>query len=241
MHACLGVTCHLHFWHNDRSPLVLPSTEVTQGWSGHRISISTQSLPWRRRFSCRSCLGLNLQPFDHEQRSMNTLNQSPPFVMGFFLNCPPGSCTYSESFKQTKAAVRNVENEVEQWWDSRLHDGQHLWPGCHTMGKNASLLHSCHTKDYISLSSLSLVKADLMIWLMQKKHSFFLSTTLSLSPPSLCPSFSPSSLYLSLQSTLSLFLKVWRCDLNVDHHHHTIGCTYTNLSCKKGLMMWLMQ
>ena len=33
--ACLGVTCHLHFWQNDRS--LLCATVVTQGWNGHWI------------------------------------------------------------------------------------------------------------------------------------------------------------------------------------------------------------
>ena len=37
----LCVTCHLHFWQNDRS--LLHCTAVTQGLNGHRIRISTQS------------------------------------------------------------------------------------------------------------------------------------------------------------------------------------------------------
>ena len=41
MHACLGVSCHLHFWQNDRG--YLHATEVTQGWNGHWISQHTKS------------------------------------------------------------------------------------------------------------------------------------------------------------------------------------------------------
>ena len=33
MYACLGVTCHLHFWQNDRC--LLRGTRVTRGWNGH--------------------------------------------------------------------------------------------------------------------------------------------------------------------------------------------------------------
>ena len=33
MYACLAVTCHLHFWQNDRDPL--HATAVTQGWNGY--------------------------------------------------------------------------------------------------------------------------------------------------------------------------------------------------------------
>ena len=34
VHACLTVTCHLHFWQNDRGPL--RATAVTRGWNGYR-------------------------------------------------------------------------------------------------------------------------------------------------------------------------------------------------------------
>ena len=34
MHACLAVTCHLHFWQNDRD--FLRATVVTRGWNGYR-------------------------------------------------------------------------------------------------------------------------------------------------------------------------------------------------------------
>ena len=34
MYACLAVTCHLHFWQNDRD--FLCATVVTRGWNGYR-------------------------------------------------------------------------------------------------------------------------------------------------------------------------------------------------------------
>ena len=34
VYACLAVTCHLHFWRNDRG--LLRATAVTRGWNGHR-------------------------------------------------------------------------------------------------------------------------------------------------------------------------------------------------------------
>ena len=34
VYACLAVTCHLHFWHNDRD--FLRATVVTRGWNGYR-------------------------------------------------------------------------------------------------------------------------------------------------------------------------------------------------------------
>ena len=41
MYACLGVTCHLHFWQNDRG--LLGAIAVTRGWNGHQIRVSTQN------------------------------------------------------------------------------------------------------------------------------------------------------------------------------------------------------
>ena len=34
VYACLAVTCHLHFWQNDRN--LLCATAVTRGWNGYR-------------------------------------------------------------------------------------------------------------------------------------------------------------------------------------------------------------
>ena len=34
VYACLAVTCHLHFWQNDRD--LLRATAVTRGWNGYR-------------------------------------------------------------------------------------------------------------------------------------------------------------------------------------------------------------
>ena len=33
VYACLTVTCHLHFWQNDRD--LLRATAVTRGWNGY--------------------------------------------------------------------------------------------------------------------------------------------------------------------------------------------------------------
>ena len=44
VYACLGVTCHLHFWQNDRS--LLRATAVTRGWNGHtKLTLEKKSLP----------------------------------------------------------------------------------------------------------------------------------------------------------------------------------------------------
>ena len=47
VYVCLAVTCHLHIWQND----------------------STESWPWRRKFSCRY---LNPGPFNHKSDAWTT-------------------------------------------------------------------------------------------------------------------------------------------------------------------------
>ena len=88
VYACLGVSCHLHFWQNDKG--LLRATVVTQGWNGHQIRDSTQNWLWRRNFSRRSCLDSNPQSFDHESvLSHHSLWRSvSPFPVTFCLIIP---------------------------------------------------------------------------------------------------------------------------------------------------------
>ena len=41
VYACLAVTCHLHFWQNDRD--LLHATAATQGWNGYRNGYRNKS------------------------------------------------------------------------------------------------------------------------------------------------------------------------------------------------------
>ena len=42
------------------------------------IRVSTESWPWRRKFSCRSCRDLNPWPFNHESSTLTTELSPPP-------------------------------------------------------------------------------------------------------------------------------------------------------------------
>ena len=65
VHACLGVTYHLHFWQTGRGLFTFYSSHMGMvGWGGgdqKPKSVRTESRLWRRTFSCCSCLGLNLR------------------------------------------------------------------------------------------------------------------------------------------------------------------------------------
>ena len=70
VYACLAVTCHLHFWQNDRD--LLRTTAVTRGWheyrnkSQHRVDLEKKTLP---------------RPFNHESDALTTeLSPSPIIV-----------------------------------------------------------------------------------------------------------------------------------------------------------------
>ena len=76
VYACLAVTCHLHFWQNDRDFLL--ATVVTRGGgTDTEIRVSTESRPWRRKFSRRSSRDSNPRPFNHESGALTT-ELSPP-------------------------------------------------------------------------------------------------------------------------------------------------------------------
>ena len=66
-HIHLAVTCHLHFWQNDWD--LLHATVVTRGVTDTEIRVSTESQPWSRKFSHRSCRDSNPRPFSHEWQS----------------------------------------------------------------------------------------------------------------------------------------------------------------------------
>ena len=45
VYACLAVTCHLHFWQNDRD--LLRATAVTRGWNRYRNKEERRGRRWK--------------------------------------------------------------------------------------------------------------------------------------------------------------------------------------------------
>ena len=58
VYACLAVTCHLHFWQNNRD--LLCATAVTRGWNGYRNKSQHRKLTLEKRI-----LPPLLQGFEH--------------------------------------------------------------------------------------------------------------------------------------------------------------------------------
>ena len=77
VYACLAVTCHLHFWQNDRD--FLRATVVTRGWNGYRNkSQHRKSTLEKKKFSRRSSRDSNPRPFNHESGALTTELSPPP-------------------------------------------------------------------------------------------------------------------------------------------------------------------
>ena len=75
VYACLAVTCHLHFWQNDRDLLRATGTDT-------EIRASTESRPCRRKFSRRSSRDSNPRPFNYESGALTTELSPPQVVAG---------------------------------------------------------------------------------------------------------------------------------------------------------------
>ena len=105
VYACLGVSCHLHFWQNDRG--LLRATAVARGWSGHRTRVSIQSWLWRRKFSRRSCRDSNSQPFDDESGALTKKLSRLSRNINRLKHMPFRCCLFTASWTSTTGLGRN--------------------------------------------------------------------------------------------------------------------------------------
>ena len=70
VHACLAVTCHLHFWQNDRGLLDAPA--VTRGWNRYSNKSQHRKLTLEKKILPPLLQDLNLRPFDRESSKKST-------------------------------------------------------------------------------------------------------------------------------------------------------------------------
>ena len=70
VHACLAVTCHLHFWQNDRD--LLRAAAVTRGWERYRNESAQKADPGRRN-SPAAAAGIRTRDLlNHESGALTT-------------------------------------------------------------------------------------------------------------------------------------------------------------------------
>ena len=79
VYACLAVTCHLHFWRNDRG--ILRATAVTQGWNGHRNKSQHRKLTPEKKI-LPPLLQRRFEPatFRSESGALTTELSPPPYI-----------------------------------------------------------------------------------------------------------------------------------------------------------------
>ena len=74
MYAGLSVTCHLHFWQNDRD--LLRATAVTRGWNGYR------SKSQHRKSALERKIRLSYpRPYEHMNRVFGLTISSVGFLL----------------------------------------------------------------------------------------------------------------------------------------------------------------
>ena len=70
VYACLAVSCHLHFWQNDRG--LLRATAVTRGWNGYRNKSQHRKLTLEKKILPPLQQGFEPAPFNHESGALTT-------------------------------------------------------------------------------------------------------------------------------------------------------------------------
>ena len=69
VHASLSVTCHLHFWQNDRD--LLRATAITRGWNGYRSKSQHRKLTVEMKILPPLLRGLEPATFQSRVRRSN--------------------------------------------------------------------------------------------------------------------------------------------------------------------------
>ena len=70
VYACFPVTCHLHFWQNDRD--LLRATVVTRGWNGYRNKSQHRKSTLEKKIFPPFNRDSNPRPFNHESGALAT-------------------------------------------------------------------------------------------------------------------------------------------------------------------------
>ena len=76
VYACLAVTCHLHFWQNDRDLLL--ATVVTRGWNGYRNKSQHRKSTLEKKILPPFQQGFEPATFQSRVRTLTTELSPPP-------------------------------------------------------------------------------------------------------------------------------------------------------------------
>ena len=85
VYACLAVTCHLHFWQNDRD--FLHATVVTRGWNGYRNKSQHRKSTLEKKILPPFQQGFEPATFQSRVRRSNHWAIPAPLLCGIVLYC----------------------------------------------------------------------------------------------------------------------------------------------------------
>ena len=136
VYACLAVTCHLHFWQNDRD--FLRATVVTRGWNGYRnksqhrkSTLEKKILPpfqqgfepatFQSRVRCSNHWAIPAPPFYIYICTSRQYQVTGTLPLGWLET--EGKHTYTHTHTHTRARAR------EKWnWDKKIKMSPIFWP-----------------------------------------------------------------------------------------------------------------
>ena len=84
VYACLAVTCHLHFWQNDRD--FLRATVVTRGWNGYRNKSQHRKSTLEKKILPPFQQGFEPATFQSRVRCSNHWAIPAPFHSSSYIN-----------------------------------------------------------------------------------------------------------------------------------------------------------
>ena len=105
VYACLAVTCHLHFWQNDRD--LLCATAVTRGWNGYRNKSQHRKLTLEKKILPQLLQGFEPMTFQPQVRCSN-------------LRAIPLSYHLTSSKHMRRLACRVTLMPSQPWWLNKL-------------------------------------------------------------------------------------------------------------------------
>ena len=83
VHACLAVTCHLHFWQHDRD--LLYATAVTRGWNGYRNKSQHRKSTLEKKILLPLLHGFEPTTFQSRVHTLTSELSPPPETCGLLM------------------------------------------------------------------------------------------------------------------------------------------------------------
>ena len=116
VYACLAVTCHLHFWRNDRG--LLHATAVTPGWNGYRNKSQHKKFTPEKKILPPLLQGFEPATFrSRVRRSNHWAIPAPVHTSGMFLTYLPWGIEYCETgFRLNGGSPVNKTTPVPVLW-----------------------------------------------------------------------------------------------------------------------------